>query len=160
MSKIEIVEVFRGITNEIPKYLTKHAHVNNIDKKIPRHYDELSITATISNTHTIIIKLQRTVTGKMASYNDPMSIMDAFKRGHITIIKNGTVQAYDVHLRYSKEHQKYIPLLMDEKRIITLDEKHHAMDFIDDALYGKIKDMVPEKSTNKYPTKMIFSLKR
>ena len=49
---------------------------------------------------------------------------------------------------------------MDEKRIITLDEKHHAMDFIDDALYGKIKDMVPEKSTNKYPTKMIFSLKR
>lgn len=160
MSKPEIIEVFRSVADNIPTYIKTWEEKNKIDKKIPRHYDELSMVVELNNTHHLKIKMQRTVTGKVASYADPISIMDAFKRAHITLVKTGTMQAYDVHLRYNKEHQMYIPLLMDEKRLITMDEKHHAMDFIDNDMYEKIKNMQPAPSSVKYPTVMKFSIKR
>ena len=156
----EVEAIFNDVINSIPELIAEWAKQNDNGRMLPYHYDVLYLEADLGDNYRLTVEMKRTVTGGRASYDDPEAIMQAFKRAHVIIALAGTMKAYDLHLRYDKDRQGYMPLKMDMTRLRTMDAKHHALARLVSMQHGNLSDsMRPAKSKGNYPHVLRFNTK-
>lgn len=161
-NKYNISDVFKELAEDVPQLMEAWAQANTAmtKKKIPYHYNVITMGVRIDADYQLRIQMTRTVTGAPAYYDDPYSIMEAFKKADIIIEKIGTPKAYDTHLRYDKSNDCYRVLRMDAKRIVRLNDKANAMPFINKEFAKHVLTMKPKETKDAYPHTMSFTLKK
>lgn len=157
----DVSKTFAHIAQKIPEILeawvSKNAQLKG--KKIPHHYNVLTLGVRLDDKYQMRIQLTRTLTQGVAFYDNESTIMKTFKRGDVIIEKTGTPKAYDMHIRYDTESGSYRPLKMDITRLTKLDEKQKAMPFINEAFTKKLSGLSPKETKESYPRILSFTLK-
>lgn len=148
-----IITIFNKISYSIDDFLKEWIEENQIENKIPNHYDNLNIYMDLKDNFFLDINFQKTNSKYTPYYDNFKSIKDAYKRVNIIIGKKNSLKAFNIHAR--NRLGMYELVSYDIKRMELIDEDLKASEYIN-SLWDIIENRKAIKSNKSFPNVFIF----